>query len=134
MGTTGQILKMNAAANGLVFANDDSLNQTAVDARITGKVEAAALQGNAATWPETKIGDLSADKIASGSFDDDRIPSLNASKIANGEFSLDRIPTLTAAKVPSLNASKITAGTFRQRDCLRQAIQKRKPPPAQPSS
>ena len=47
-----------------------------------------------------------------GEFDDARIPSLSASKITSDEFDVERIPTLTADKIPSLNASKITAGVL----------------------
>jgi len=73
----------------------------------TGKLDSAQIPsipvGNLSGVISTsKIPDLDAAKIVSGSFDVARIPNLDATKITSGEFGEDRIPMLAQSKITGL--------------------------------
>lgn len=50
--------------------------------------------------------------ITSGILNAARVPSLDASKIISGVLPLSTIPVIDAARVPNLDAAKITSGSF----------------------
>ena len=93
---TARIPNLNASKiNAGVFALDRIPNLDA--AKITS-----------GTFDAARLSDIDASKVASGTFDAARIPDLAASKIMSGVFALDRIPNLDAARIPDIDASKVT--------------------------
>ena len=81
------------------------LTQSQVDARVQAGVEDWAEDGNTSDIPTSKIPNLNANKITSGTLSASRIPNLNANKITSGTLSASRIPSSIArdSELPASN-------------------------------
>jgi microcystin-dependent protein len=69
-----------------------------------GAVTESRLATDAVTNSKIKDGEITDSKFAPGPFQEARIPNLNANKVTSGTLGTDRIP--------GLDTSKITSGTF----------------------
>ena len=114
---TGDITGVSAG-NGLSGGGTSGSVTLNLSANTIGRL----LPNSGAALPASRIPNLSANKITSGTINAARIPGLSASKITSGTFSTVRIPdlnankitsgTINAARIPGLSASKITSGVF----------------------
>ncbi len=142
IGSTGQVLSVNAAGLPVWSAPATSGTVTSVSATVpsvltvagspvtgagtlafdlssqaSNEVFAGPLSGANAkpsfrSLAAADIPSLDAAKITTGIIGIGRIPDLDAAKVTSGVFAAARIPTLAASQIPDLDASKITTGTI----------------------
>ena len=83
-------------ATGSGGSSGDGLTPAQVESLIRGSVQDWAETGNTDAIPISKIPNLAASKVTSGTFDVARIPNLDGNKITSGTIGDNRIPASIA--------------------------------------